>query len=56
VPASQQTVVEVVNGGAIVKSRSTPVAVGKTYTEIVIGTGTPGDYSGVQDFFFSSLS
>jgi len=56
VPTNQQSVVEIKSGATLLFSHTTPVAVGRTYTDIVVGTGSSGNYGGIQDSFFSATA
>ena len=56
VPTNQQSLVEIKSGATLLFSHSTPVAVGRTYTDIVVGSGSSGNYTGIQDSFFSATA
>jgi hypothetical protein len=52
----QGSTIEIKSGAALVSTHSTQLAAGKTYTDIVVGSGSTGNFTGIQDTFFSSTT
>jgi hypothetical protein len=54
VPSNQSSVIQVVSGSTVIISRTLPIALDRTYTDIVVGTGSLNDFSQIEDTFSAS--